>query len=81
MLKRFDFITQHALAPVRLCLTWPAHLSLLPCSIRNLQAELSLVCEERDKLAQELKRTPELIEKTLADLKEQCEPPPPHSIY
>ncbi|XP_028278350.1 coiled-coil alpha-helical rod protein 1 isoform X3 [Parambassis ranga] len=42
-------------------------------SIRNLQAEHSLVCEERDKLAQELKRTPELIEKTLADLKEQYE--------
>ncbi|XP_030010956.1 coiled-coil alpha-helical rod protein 1 isoform X2 [Sphaeramia orbicularis] len=42
-------------------------------SIRNLQTELSLVCEERDKLTQELKRTPELIEKALADLKEQYE--------
>ncbi|XP_071772744.2 coiled-coil alpha-helical rod protein 1 [Centroberyx gerrardi] len=42
-------------------------------SIRNLQAELNLVCEERDKLTQELKRTPELIEKTLADLREQFE--------
>lgn len=31
------------------------------------------MCEERDKLTQELKRTPELIEKTLADLKEKCE--------
>ncbi|XP_029374587.1 coiled-coil alpha-helical rod protein 1 [Echeneis naucrates] len=45
----------------------PAH------SITNLQTELSLVCGERDKLAQELKRTPELIEKALADLKEQYE--------
>lgn len=52
-----------------------AILSLLPCSITNLQTELSLVCEERDKLTQELKRTPELIEKALADLKEQCEHP------
>ncbi|XP_068455821.1 coiled-coil alpha-helical rod protein 1 [Clinocottus analis] len=42
-------------------------------SITNLQTELSVVCEERDKLTQELKRTPELIEKTLADLKEQYE--------
>eukprot|EP00064_Thunnus_orientalis_P007078 superscaffoldBa00000766_g7097 len=42
-------------------------------SIRNLQTELSLVCEERDKLTQELKRTPELIEKALADLKEKYE--------
>lgn len=33
------------------------------------------MCEERDKLTQELKRTPELIEKALADLKEQCEHP------
>lgn len=31
------------------------------------------MCEERDRLTQELKRTPELIEKTLADLKEQRE--------
>lgn len=31
------------------------------------------MCEERDKLTQELKRTPELIEKALADLKEQRE--------
>lgn len=46
---------------------------MLPCSIRHLQTELSLVCEERDKVTQELKRTPELIEKALADLKEQCE--------
>ncbi|XP_062289453.1 coiled-coil alpha-helical rod protein 1 [Scomber scombrus] len=42
-------------------------------SIRNLQTELSLVCEERDNVTQELKRTPELIEKALADLKEQYE--------
>ncbi|KAI3373565.1 hypothetical protein L3Q82_022153, partial [Scortum barcoo] len=42
-------------------------------SITNLQTELSLVCEERDKLTQELKRTPELIDKALADLKEQYE--------
>nr|XP_015816454.2 coiled-coil alpha-helical rod protein 1 isoform X1 [Nothobranchius furzeri] len=41
--------------------------------IRNLQMELSLVREERDKLTLELKRTPELIEKALADLKEQYE--------
>lgn len=42
-------------------------------SITNLQMELSVVCGERDELAQELKRTPELIERTLADLKEQYE--------
>ncbi|KAK5859170.1 hypothetical protein PBY51_003256 [Eleginops maclovinus] len=42
-------------------------------SITDLQTELSLVCEERDKLTQELKRTPELIERALADLKEQYE--------
>lgn len=51
----------------------PRVLSVLPCSITNLQTELSLVCEERDKLTQELKRTPDLIENALADLKEQCE--------
>uniref|UniRef100_A0A3Q1FV20 Coiled-coil alpha-helical rod protein 1 n=1 Tax=Acanthochromis polyacanthus TaxID=80966 RepID=A0A3Q1FV20_9TELE len=42
-------------------------------SIRNLEMEHSLVCEERDRLTQELKRTPELIEKALANLKEQYE--------
>ncbi|KAF3705921.1 Coiled-coil alpha-helical rod protein 1 Alpha-helical coiled-coil rod protein [Channa argus] len=42
-------------------------------SFTNLQTELSLVNEERHKLTQELKRTPELIEKALADLKEQYE--------
>ncbi|XP_029925514.1 coiled-coil alpha-helical rod protein 1 isoform X2 [Myripristis murdjan] len=42
-------------------------------SIRNLQAELNLVCEDRDKLTQELKRTPELIEKAMTDLREQFE--------
>uniref|UniRef100_A0A8C6U2Z5 Coiled-coil alpha-helical rod protein 1 n=1 Tax=Neogobius melanostomus TaxID=47308 RepID=A0A8C6U2Z5_9GOBI len=41
--------------------------------IRNLQTELQLVSEERDKLTLELKRTPELIEKALSDLKEQYE--------
>lgn len=41
--------------------------------IRNLQTELRLVSEERDNLTQELKRTPELIEKALSDLKEQYE--------
>lgn len=34
-----------------------------------------MVHEERDKLAKELKRTPELIEKTLSQLREQCEYP------
>nr|XP_033955203.1 coiled-coil alpha-helical rod protein 1 isoform X2 [Pseudochaenichthys georgianus] len=42
-------------------------------STTDLQTELSLACEERDKLTQELKRTPELIERALADLKEQYE--------
>ncbi|KAM9729417.1 coiled-coil alpha-helical rod protein 1 isoform 1-T1 [Menidia menidia] len=42
-------------------------------SIANLQTEHSLVCEERDRLTQELKRTPELIEKALAELKTQYE--------
>ncbi|TMS14195.1 Coiled-coil alpha-helical rod protein 1 [Larimichthys crocea] len=49
------------------------HVEQTADSITNLQTELSLVCEERDKLTQELKRTPELIDKTLADLKEQYE--------
>ncbi|XP_038152504.1 coiled-coil alpha-helical rod protein 1 isoform X1 [Cyprinodon tularosa] len=42
-------------------------------SIINLKMENSLVCEERDRLMQELRRTPELVEKALADLKEQYE--------
>ncbi|XP_061607346.1 coiled-coil alpha-helical rod protein 1 isoform X10 [Phyllopteryx taeniolatus] len=42
-------------------------------SVRNLQMELSLVCQERSKLTQELKRTPQLIEKALADMKEEYE--------
>ncbi|KAK7925584.1 hypothetical protein WMY93_007894 [Mugilogobius chulae] len=41
--------------------------------IRSLQAELQLVSVERDRLTLELKRTPELIEKALSDLKEQYE--------
>lgn len=49
--------------------------SSCPHSLTNLQTQLSLVCEERDELAQELKRTPQLIQKALADLKEQCERP------
>ncbi|XP_061607339.1 coiled-coil alpha-helical rod protein 1 isoform X3 [Phyllopteryx taeniolatus] len=50
-----------------------AFLSLLRRSVRNLQMELSLVCQERSKLTQELKRTPQLIEKALADMKEEYE--------
>ncbi|XP_051902939.1 coiled-coil alpha-helical rod protein 1 isoform X2 [Hippocampus zosterae] len=42
-------------------------------SIRNLQEELTLVCQERSKLTQELKRTPELIDKALKDIKEEHE--------
>ncbi|XP_007563168.1 coiled-coil alpha-helical rod protein 1 [Poecilia formosa] len=42
-------------------------------SISNLKIEHRSVCEERDQLAQELRRTPELIEKALADLKQQYE--------
>ncbi|CAB1316330.1 unnamed protein product [Coregonus sp. 'balchen'] len=37
-------------------------------SVRELQAELASACEERDKVTQELKRTPELIESALADV-------------
>lgn len=44
-------------------------------SITKLQMELHLVYEERDKLTKELKRTPELIEITLAQLREQCKRP------
>ncbi|KAK6317065.1 hypothetical protein J4Q44_G00124650 [Coregonus suidteri] len=40
-------------------------------SVRELQAELASACEERDKVTQELKRTPELIESALADVREQ----------
>ncbi|XP_037124872.1 coiled-coil alpha-helical rod protein 1 isoform X2 [Syngnathus acus] len=42
-------------------------------SITNLQRELNLVSQERSKLTQELKRTPELIEKALVDMKEEHE--------
>ncbi|XP_061818188.1 coiled-coil alpha-helical rod protein 1 isoform X1 [Nerophis lumbriciformis] len=42
-------------------------------SIRHLQTELSLVSKENSKLRHELKRTPKLIEKALADMKEQYE--------
>ncbi|XP_047234220.1 coiled-coil alpha-helical rod protein 1 isoform X2 [Girardinichthys multiradiatus] len=42
-------------------------------SIRNLRIEHSLLCEERDKLVQELRRTPELVKKALSDLKDQYE--------
>ncbi|XP_061753702.1 coiled-coil alpha-helical rod protein 1 isoform X2 [Nerophis ophidion] len=42
-------------------------------SIRHLQTELRFVCNENSKLRHELKRTPELIEKALADMKEQYE--------
>ncbi|KAM9788552.1 coiled-coil alpha-helical rod protein 1 [Neosynchiropus ocellatus] len=42
-------------------------------SFRKLRSELTLVCEERDKLTQELKRTPELIENALAGMKEKYE--------
>lgn len=52
-----------------------ALMPLSPRSVTNLQAELRSACEERDKLAQELKRTPELIDKSLAQLREQCESP------
>ncbi|XP_028322599.1 coiled-coil alpha-helical rod protein 1 isoform X2 [Gouania willdenowi] len=41
--------------------------------LSDLQTEHKLVCEERDRLTQELKRTPELIEKALTDLKLQYE--------
>ncbi|XP_041741732.1 coiled-coil alpha-helical rod protein 1 isoform X2 [Coregonus clupeaformis] len=40
-------------------------------AVTELQAELASACEERDKLRQELKRTPELIESALADVREQ----------
>ncbi|XP_046906470.1 coiled-coil alpha-helical rod protein 1 isoform X2 [Hypomesus transpacificus] len=39
----------------------------------DLRAELALVCEERDELAQELKRTPDLVQNALADLRERLE--------
>ncbi|XP_013993136.2 coiled-coil alpha-helical rod protein 1 [Salmo salar] len=40
-------------------------------AVTELQAELASACEESDKLRQELKRTPELIESALADVREQ----------
>uniref|UniRef100_A0A3B3Y471 Coiled-coil alpha-helical rod protein 1 n=1 Tax=Poecilia mexicana TaxID=48701 RepID=A0A3B3Y471_9TELE len=49
------------------------HLEQENDSISNLKIEHRSVCEERDQLAQELRRTPELIEKALADLKQQYE--------
>lgn len=45
--------------------------SIHSAAVTELQAELSSACEERDKLTQELKRTPELIESALADVREQ----------
>ncbi|KAJ8383644.1 hypothetical protein AAFF_G00216150 [Aldrovandia affinis] len=37
----------------------------------SLHAELALVCEERDSLVQELKRTPDLIERSLSEARVQ----------
>ncbi|XP_077596448.1 uncharacterized protein cchcr1 [Stigmatopora nigra] len=42
-------------------------------SIRNLQLELSAVTTEKSQLARELRKTPQLIEKALADMKEEYE--------
>ncbi|XP_016340624.1 coiled-coil alpha-helical rod protein 1-like, partial [Sinocyclocheilus anshuiensis] len=41
--------------------------------IKSLQAEVVLLSAERDKLAQELKRTPELIQASLSELQQQRE--------
>ncbi|KAF4113469.1 hypothetical protein G5714_006014 [Onychostoma macrolepis] len=41
--------------------------------IKSLQAEVMLLSAERDKLAQELKRTPELIQASLSELQQQRE--------
>lgn len=44
----------------------------LCCSfIKNLQAEVVLLSAERDKLTQELKRTPDLIQASLSELQQQ----------
>ncbi|XP_018592566.2 coiled-coil alpha-helical rod protein 1 isoform X1 [Scleropages formosus] len=42
-------------------------------SFSDLQEELAVTCTERDRLAQELKRTPSLIEEALAEAREQFE--------
>ncbi len=39
--------------------------------MKSLQAEVVLLNTERDKLAQELKRTPELIQASLSELQQQ----------
>ncbi len=39
--------------------------------MKSLQAEVVLLNAERDKLAQELKRTPELIQASLSELQQQ----------
>ncbi|XP_077447571.1 coiled-coil alpha-helical rod protein 1 isoform X2 [Stigmatopora argus] len=44
-------------------------------SIRSLQLELSAVTTEKSQLARELRKTPQLIDKALADMKEECEVP------
>ncbi|XP_051751143.1 coiled-coil alpha-helical rod protein 1 isoform X2 [Ctenopharyngodon idella] len=41
--------------------------------IKNLQAEVVLLSAERDKLTQELKRTPDLIQASLSELQQQRE--------
>ncbi|KAG5284188.1 hypothetical protein AALO_G00023890 [Alosa alosa] len=41
--------------------------------IADLQAEVAMLSQERDKLAQELKRTPELIQSALVDLQEKMD--------
>lgn len=41
--------------------------------IADLQAEVAMLSQERDKLALELKRTPELIQSALTDLQEKSE--------
>lgn len=41
--------------------------------IEGLQTEVAMLSQERDKLALELKRTPELIQCALTDLQEKSE--------
>ncbi|XP_076843649.1 coiled-coil alpha-helical rod protein 1 [Brachyhypopomus gauderio] len=51
----------------------PTETAVSDSSIKRLQSEVALLSSERDKLTQELKRTPDLIHNALRDLQQQLD--------
>ncbi|XP_030638895.1 coiled-coil alpha-helical rod protein 1 [Chanos chanos] len=73
--KRLDtvhglLVRREALRKVQQATKPPGHDPSESC-INDLKAQVALLSEERDKLAQELKKTPELIHNALSDLQQQ----------